>query len=118
MKTSIEPDGVPIEVAWDMFSVGSSVFVPCVNTVKASQQIKHVTAQYSFGNYSPSERTKASFTKFEEKYVGKIKKMAVSYLSVMELNQYWNSNKKVICLRLYLPFWLILVGHIKIIPSC
>jgi len=44
-KTSIEPDGVPIEVNWDKFTVGASVFIPCVNTVKASQQVKYVTAK-------------------------------------------------------------------------
>jgi hypothetical protein len=43
-KTSIEPDGVPIEVAWEKFSIGASVFIPCMNTVKASQQVKYVTA--------------------------------------------------------------------------
>ena len=44
MKTSIEPDGVPIEVDWDKFSVGASVFIPCINTIKASRQVKYVTA--------------------------------------------------------------------------
>ena len=44
MKTSIEPDGVRIEVDWERFSLGSSVFIPCINTVKASQQVKYVTA--------------------------------------------------------------------------
>jgi len=34
-------------------------------------QIKPVTAQFSFGNYSPSERMKASFTEFERNYGGK-----------------------------------------------
>jgi len=35
-------------------------------------QIKPVTAKASFGNYSPSERMKASFREFEKKYGGKV----------------------------------------------
>ena len=35
-------------------------------------QIKPVTAQANFGNYSASERMKASFRDFEEKYGGKV----------------------------------------------
>ena len=35
-------------------------------------QIKPVTAQSNFGNYSPSERMKASFKEFEQKYGGKV----------------------------------------------
>lgn len=35
-------------------------------------QIKPVTAQFSFSNYSPSERMKASFMEFERKYGGKV----------------------------------------------
>lgn len=35
-------------------------------------QIKPVTAKANFGNYSPTERMKASFKAFEEKYGGKV----------------------------------------------
>jgi hypothetical protein len=35
-------------------------------------QIKPVTAKANFGNYSPSERMKASFKEFEQKYGGKV----------------------------------------------
>ncbi len=35
-------------------------------------QIKPVTARANFGNYSPSERMKASFREFERKYGGKV----------------------------------------------
>jgi hypothetical protein len=35
-------------------------------------QIKPVTAKANFGNYSPSERMKASFRDFEQKYAGKV----------------------------------------------
>lgn len=35
-------------------------------------QIKPVTAKANFGNYSPSERMKASFREFERKYKGKV----------------------------------------------
>lgn len=35
-------------------------------------QIKPTTAQSNFGNYSPSERMKASFQDFEDEYGGKV----------------------------------------------
>jgi len=35
-------------------------------------QIKPITARANFGNYSPSERMKASFREFEQKYEGKV----------------------------------------------
>jgi len=35
-------------------------------------QVKPVTAKANFGNYSPSERMKASFREFEHKYGGKV----------------------------------------------
>jgi hypothetical protein len=35
-------------------------------------QIKPITAKANFGNYSPSERMKASFREFERKYEGKV----------------------------------------------
>ena len=35
-------------------------------------QIKPITTQANFGNYSPSERMKASFREFERKYGGKV----------------------------------------------
>lgn len=35
-------------------------------------QIKPVTARANFGNYSASERMKASFEEFEEKFGGKV----------------------------------------------
>jgi len=35
-------------------------------------QIKPITAQYSFGNYNPSERMKASFRQFEEEFNAKV----------------------------------------------
>ncbi len=35
-------------------------------------QIKPITAKANFGNYSPSERMKASFRDFEQKYGGKV----------------------------------------------
>jgi hypothetical protein len=32
------PDGVRIEVNWDAFVVGASLFVPCINTEEAKKQ--------------------------------------------------------------------------------
>lgn len=37
----IDPDGVEINIAWEQFSVGSSVFIPCINTRKAKKQVEN-----------------------------------------------------------------------------
>ena len=34
------PDGVRVVVDWGSMVVGSSIFVPCINTKKATQEIK------------------------------------------------------------------------------
>ena len=39
----IAPDKAPIHIAWERFTVGASVFVPCINTTKAIKQIKEIT---------------------------------------------------------------------------
>lgn len=33
------PDGVPIEVKWDEWTVGLSIFVPCIDAPKAVKQV-------------------------------------------------------------------------------
>ncbi len=38
----IAPDGVAIRIAWDEFVPGASVFVPCINTQAAVDQILYV----------------------------------------------------------------------------
>ena len=35
----LSPDGVKIVVDWDVMVVNASVFVPCVNNIKARQQL-------------------------------------------------------------------------------
>ena len=35
MITDISPDGVRLVVDWDKFKPGTSIFIPCVNTNKA-----------------------------------------------------------------------------------
>lgn len=35
----LSPDGVKIVVDWDVMVVNASVFVPCINNVKARQQL-------------------------------------------------------------------------------
>jgi hypothetical protein len=44
-KVRLNPDGVPMNVDWNKFTVGSSIFIPCVNSVKGSKQVKHITAK-------------------------------------------------------------------------
>ena len=39
MKT-INPDGIPVNVAWERAERGASFFIPCVNTRKAKRQVK------------------------------------------------------------------------------
>lgn len=40
--TTIAPDGVLVQVRWDDLVVGASVFIPCINTKKAVQQVKAI----------------------------------------------------------------------------
>lgn len=36
----LDPDGVHIAVDWGALNVGSSFFIPCINTTAAKKQIK------------------------------------------------------------------------------
>ena len=38
-QTDISPDGVRIVIDWEKFVVGTSVFIPCLNTKKAIADI-------------------------------------------------------------------------------
>jgi hypothetical protein len=38
----IDPDGVHIVVDWGALQVGSSFFIPCINTTAAKKQVKVV----------------------------------------------------------------------------
>ena len=51
---------------------GDIDYLGWVNKKAFGIQIKPVTAKANFGNYSPSERMKASFNDFENKYGGKV----------------------------------------------
>ena len=39
-KYDLNPDGVRVIVDWEDMEIGMSIFVPCVNTEKAKDQIK------------------------------------------------------------------------------
>tara|TARA_R100000935_G_C2823674_1_gene161106 strand:+ start:1554 stop:1781 length:228 start_codon:yes stop_codon:yes gene_type:complete len=41
----LSPDSIKITVNWEDMVVGSSAFIPCINTEKAHQQIKNVEKQ-------------------------------------------------------------------------
>ena len=43
MLYDLDPDGIRIIVNWDGMSVGASVFVPCINTYKAKEQVSKIT---------------------------------------------------------------------------
>jgi len=38
----LNPDGVKIIVDWERMYVGASVFVPCVNTLRANHQMRKI----------------------------------------------------------------------------
>jgi hypothetical protein len=35
----VSPDGVPLKINWDAMVIGSSLFIPCINTVRAKNQV-------------------------------------------------------------------------------
>lgn len=39
MVDDISPDGIKIVTNWDAMHVGASVFIPCINTQKAKEQV-------------------------------------------------------------------------------
>ena len=41
-KNDINPDGIRVIIRWEKFIVGSSVFIPCVNTELARKQIQNI----------------------------------------------------------------------------
>jgi hypothetical protein len=41
----VGPDGVRLIVDWDTCRVGDSVFIPCVNVVKAHKQVAKIFAR-------------------------------------------------------------------------
>ena len=43
----LNPDGLPILVVWEKFVVGSSVFIPAVNTTKLMRQMRAVAKDYN-----------------------------------------------------------------------
>lgn len=45
----ISPDGVFIAIDWGAMRVGSSVFVPCLNTTAAKSQIRAVFGRRDWG---------------------------------------------------------------------
>jgi len=63
---------VEFDPAQDLDLVGDIDYLGQVGNKAFGIQIKPVTAQGNFGNYSASERMKASFRDFEEKYGGKV----------------------------------------------
>ncbi|HML73218.1 MAG TPA: MjaI family restriction endonuclease [Anaerohalosphaeraceae bacterium] len=56
----------------DMDHAGDIDYLGYVGDKAFGIQIKPVTAKANFGNYSPSERMKASFKEFEQKFGGKV----------------------------------------------
>jgi hypothetical protein len=47
-KNDLDPDGVRVVVNWDKFLPNTSVFIPCVNTDNAKQQIKKICSDFDY----------------------------------------------------------------------
>ena len=43
MLDDLSPDGVRIVVNWDKMVIGASIFVPCINTHRAKEQVTTIT---------------------------------------------------------------------------
>ena len=39
----INPDGIRVVINWDALLVGASMFIPCINTNQATQQLTTIT---------------------------------------------------------------------------
>lgn len=61
-----------VESDIDLDHAGDIDYLGFVGNYAFGIQIKPVTAKANFGNYSPSERMKANFREFEEKYKGRV----------------------------------------------
>jgi hypothetical protein len=66
------PDIIFEESDSELDHAGDIDYVAKVGNKAFGIQIKPVTARANFGNYSPTERMKNSFTEFEEQYGGKV----------------------------------------------
>jgi hypothetical protein len=38
----LNPDGIKVVVAWKYMVVGASVFIPCINTTRAGEQVRKI----------------------------------------------------------------------------
>lgn len=63
---------IEFEPAEDIDLVGDIDYLGYVGAKAFGIQIKPVTAKANFGNYSATERMRASFRDFEAKYAGKV----------------------------------------------
>jgi hypothetical protein len=68
----IFPDIIFEETDMDLDYVSDVDYMVRINNKAFGIQIKPVTSKSNFGNYSPSERMKASFKDFEEEFGGKV----------------------------------------------
>jgi len=66
------PDVKFVESEPELDHAGDIDYLGYVGKKAFGIQIKPVTAKANFGNYSPSERMRASFREFEQKYGGKV----------------------------------------------
>jgi len=48
MLDDLHPDGVRIVVNWESMRIGASVFIPCLNTHKAKEQVNKLSKAKSW----------------------------------------------------------------------
>lgn len=41
----LAPDGVRIEVNWDSMGIGTSIFIPCINTEDAIKEVNRICTE-------------------------------------------------------------------------
>ena len=70
--SKIFPDTIFEESDTELDHAGDIDYIARIGNKALGIQIKPVTAKANFGNYSPTERMKSSFSDFEEKYGGRV----------------------------------------------
>lgn len=45
----LNPDGLRITINWEVMDVKSSIFIPCINTEKAKDQLKKLAKRKKWG---------------------------------------------------------------------
>jgi hypothetical protein len=47
-KLDLDPDGVLIRIRWKKFDIGSSVFIPCLETTDCKKQLRAIAKRLDY----------------------------------------------------------------------